>query len=92
MRKRGKNRWAIIVDLPPGPDGKRRQKWITFHGSKKDAEKERVRIVNELNNGKYNEPSSQTVQEYLLQWENIYVIPNVEESTADSYHSYITFT
>ena len=29
IRQRGKNNYSIVVELDPGPDGKRRQKWVS---------------------------------------------------------------
>jgi integrase len=40
IRQRSKGSWAIILDLGRDADGKRRQKWHTVRGTKKDAQRE----------------------------------------------------
>ena len=31
VKRRSKNSWTLIFDLPRSADGKRRQKWVAFH-------------------------------------------------------------
>ena len=38
IRKRGKNSWQIIFDLPRELDGRRKQARRTVHGTKREAE------------------------------------------------------
>ena len=38
IRKRGKNSWQLIFDLPRDADGKRKQARRTVHGTKRGAE------------------------------------------------------
>ena len=40
IRKRGDKSWAVVLDLGRDETGKRRQKWHTVRGTKKDAERE----------------------------------------------------
>jgi integrase len=40
IRQRSKGSWAIILDLGRDADGKRRQKWHTVRGTKKDTQRE----------------------------------------------------
>jgi len=68
IRKRGERSWAILVDLPRGPDGKRRRKWHTVHGNKKDAQRKRKELLHEIETGAYVEPARMTVKEYLTKW------------------------
>ena len=67
IRKRGKN-WSIVLDFPRSVEGKRRQKWITVRGSKKDAERELRRLLSDLDSGSCVEPSKLTVAEFLERW------------------------
>ena len=48
IRKRGERSWAIIIDLPRGPDGKRRRKWHSIKGNKKDAQRKRNELLHEI--------------------------------------------
>lgn len=68
IRQRGPNRWAVIHELPPGPDGKRRQKWETVHGPKKAAQIRLREILTALDAGTYSEPAKTTVAGYLNDW------------------------
>ena len=69
VRKRSKNSWTVVVELPRDPiTNKRRQKWATVNGTKKEAEKELARLINELETGFYTEPSKMTFGKYLDLW------------------------
>ncbi|MCP4317731.1 MAG: site-specific integrase [Hyphomicrobiales bacterium] len=89
VRKRGKASWAVIMDLGRDSTGKRRQKWHSVKGTKKDAERELARIVNEINAGSYIEPSKQTVAEFLEYWLSAYAEPNTARSTFERYRDLV---
>lgn len=85
IRKRGKNSWAIVLDLGRDANGKRRQKWHTVRGGKRDAERELARIVNDIETGSYVEPSKISVREYLERWLNDYAKLAVSPKTHERY-------
>ena len=85
IRKRGERSWAIVLELERGPGGKRRQKWHTVRGTKRDAERELARLLHELNIGSYVEPSQMTVAEYLERWLEDYARTNVAGKTFERY-------
>lgn len=64
--ERSPGKWAIVLDVPS--EGKRRRKWHTFHGTKRQAETECARLIAELAGGNYVEPAKTTLQEYFIQW------------------------
>jgi len=68
VRKRGTQSWAVVFDLGRDENGKRKQKWFSVKGTKRDAEREMARLVHELNTGSYIEPSRMSVGEYLDRW------------------------
>jgi len=69
IRRRGERSWAVVVDLAPDPaTGKRRQKWHSVKGTKRDAERELARLLNELNTGGYVEPTRMTIGQYMKDW------------------------
>ncbi len=68
IRKRGTRSWSLIIDLDRGPDGKRKQKWQTIQGTKKEAERKLTEILHSLSTGMYVEPSKLTVGEFLEKW------------------------
>lgn len=66
-------------------EGKRRQKWHTVHGTKKDAEAELARLVHEVNTGAYAEPDKMLVREYLDRWLKDYARVSVAPKTYERY-------
>ena len=68
IRKRGKESWALVIDLGRDSGGKRKQKWHTIHGTKKDAQRELRRLLTSLDEGIYVEPTKITVASYLNTW------------------------
>jgi integrase len=67
IRKRG-NRWYVILELPKGSDGKRRQKWVSAGDRKEDARRLRSKLVTEIHEGRYLEPTDTTLADYLDKW------------------------
>lgn len=83
--KRSKNSWTVVVELPRDPvTKKRRQKSVTVKGTKKDAERELARLINEIETGFYVEPSKITVGEYLEKWLEA-IRENVKPTTLHTY-------
>lgn len=68
IRERSPGKWAIVLDVPDPETGKRRRKWHTFHGTKREANTECARLIAELDGGSYIEPSKTTVREYFTRW------------------------
>ena len=85
IKKRAKDSWSIVIDLGRDSAGKRKQKWHTVKGTKKDAQAELSRLLNELNTGEYVEPSRMLVSEYLKRWLKDYAEPNVSPKTSERY-------
>lgn len=84
IRQRGKDTWAIVLYLGM-EQGKKRQKWVTVHGTKKDAERELRRLLHEMDTGSFVEPSKLTVGEYLERWLNEYASVRVAPLTLRRY-------
>lgn len=61
--------WYVVVELGRTPAGRRQQKWHGGFRTRKEAEAERAKIVNDLNSGTYVRPHSITFGEYITeQW------------------------
>lgn len=90
IRKRGKTSWAIVLDLGRDATGKRRQKWHAVKGTRRDAESEMTRLLNELRTGEYIEPSKVSVSEYLDRWLRDYAKPRVSPKTYERYSQIVT--
>jgi integrase len=67
IRKRGKNSWAIVIDAT-GPDNRRRRKWISVKGTKKEAQVRCAQLITEMQGGSIFEPAKATLDEYLQRW------------------------
>ncbi len=85
IRQRGKRSWAVVLDLGRDADGRRRQRWHTVHGTKKDAQRELARLLHELNTGAYVEPARMSVGEYLERWLADYAKNSVAAKTFERY-------
>ncbi|MBE3585410.1 MAG: hypothetical protein IMW94_04460 [Thermoanaerobacter sp.] len=86
IRKRGKSSWAVVVDLPRDPEtGKRRRKWVTVQGDRKDAERVLAKLLSEIYEGGVGTaPARLTLGEYLDRWLEA-VGPELKPSSAASY-------
>jgi integrase len=69
LKQRSDGSWTIILYLGRDPrTGRKKQKWITIRGNKRDAQRELNRLVHELNTGTYVEPSRDTLASFLSRW------------------------
>jgi integrase len=57
-----------VIDLNDPTTGRRRRKWHSFKGTKREAQKECARLIHELNTGAYIVPSRATLAAYLEVW------------------------
>lgn len=89
IRKRGKNSWAVVIFLGRDPDGKQHRKWHTVRGTRRDAQRELARLMNEINTGAYVEPARISLAEYLDRWLLDYAKPKVAGTTYDRYQEMI---
>jgi len=68
IRERSPGCWAIILDQRDQATGKRKRKWHSFRGTKRQAQDERTRLMSEIQRGVYVEPSKVTIAEFLDRW------------------------
>lgn len=69
IRKRAEGSWTIVIYLGRDPaTGKKKYRWHTVNGTKREAEKVMARLLNELNTGQYVEPGKESVGAYLDRW------------------------
>ena len=86
LKKRTDHSWSIILYLGRDPvTGRKRQRWHTVTGTKKDAERELNRLLHELDNGTYIEPCKLTLGNYLRKWLSDYARANVSAKTFERY-------
>lgn len=78
-------KYEIIIEAGRDPQtGKRKRIYRVVNGRKSDAEREMARMIRELEQGTYIEPSKMTVADYLLHWLDAHG-PNLAPSTLASY-------
>jgi hypothetical protein len=68
IRQRSPGRWAIVLDVRDPATGKRRRKWHSFAGTKRQAQIECARVISEMQRGTYVEPNKTTVAQFLDKW------------------------
>jgi hypothetical protein len=67
ITRRGKTSWRLKFDLD-AIEGKRRTHTVTVRGSRKDAEAELARLLNDAHKGTLVDASKTTVADYLRSW------------------------
>lgn len=85
LRQRSKGTWTIIVPLGRDVEGKKRQHWETFKGTKKLAQDRLNEILMSLSGGTYVKPTKQTVADFLRTWLRDYAASHVRPSTLRGY-------
>src|ERR1700757_3939804 len=68
LRERSPGHWAIILDQRDPSTGKRRRKWHSFKGTKREAQVECAKLVAAMKTGGYRELSKSTLAEFLARW------------------------
>lgn len=84
IRERSPGHFAIILEQRDPLTGKRKRKWHSFKGTKRQAQIECARLISELNGGSYVEPSKVTVLQFLERWLK-HIKPNVSPRTHERY-------
>jgi integrase len=83
IRQRGERSWQLKFDL--GRDavsGQRLSRFVTFKGTKREAQAELNRLLNRRNEGTYVDPTKMTVAEYLDHWLAVDIARRVARKTA----------
>jgi integrase len=88
IRQRSKGSWALTFDAGRDANGKRRQKSVTVRGTKREAERELARLLNEVNTGTYVEPAKATVASYLERWLTS-IQSSLQPRTFEVYHHFV---
>ncbi len=86
VRERSPGKWAIVLDVGERDPktGKKKRKWHSFTGTKRQADSECARLIAALEAGSYIEPSKQTVEQYLEEWLK-FITPSVAPKTLERY-------
>ncbi|MDX0498991.1 tyrosine-type recombinase/integrase [Sinorhizobium medicae] len=86
IRERSPGKWAIVLDVGEidPKTGKKKRKWHSFAGTKRQAQSECARLIAEIKSGGYVEPTKQTVSEFLTEWLT-FIKPTVTPKTHERY-------
>ncbi len=68
IKERSTGRWAIILEQRDPSTGKRKRKWHSFRGTKREAQIECARLITEIEAGGYVEASKLTLGQWVDQW------------------------
>jgi integrase len=68
IRERSPGRWAIVIDVRDPQTGKRKRRWHSFTGTKRQAQVECARLITEREGGAYIDPTRVTVAAFLQRW------------------------
>lgn len=76
--------WYFVLDLPPGPDGQRRQKKKRGFPTKNAAQTAMAEVVTRVHQGTHAEPGRRRLSEYLEEWLEGLAISR-QNSTVENY-------
>jgi hypothetical protein len=71
--ERSPGKWGIVISVRDPATGKRRRKWHSFRGTKREAQVKRAELIAALAQQTYVEPTKRTVADFVRarvdQWE-----------------------
>jgi integrase len=86
IQRRGPNSWRIKFDIDVDSNtGKRRTRYYTVKGTKRQAQAELTKLLASANAGTYVDPANTTVPEFLERWLRDWGSVNVSPSTLQRY-------
>jgi integrase len=68
IRERSPGHFSIVLDVRDPGTGKRKRRWHSFAGSKREAQIECSRLISAMNGGSYIEPNKLTLARFLDKW------------------------
>jgi hypothetical protein len=77
LRERSPGHWAIVIDVRDPQTGKRKRRWHSFEGTKRQAQIECARLIAEMQGGVTVDPSRITVAEFLDRFQRDWVALHV---------------
>lgn len=90
LRKRAEDSWSLVIELERDPaTGKRRQKWHTVRGTKRQAEKRLAELLVEADRGQLGSGRKVTVAEYLDRWLKDHAEANTSPKTFTRYRGIV---
>ena len=83
ITKRGKDSWRLKFDAGRDADGKRKVQFITFRGSKRQAQIKLASLITAVGSGSFVEPSKLTVASFVRSRVDVWqaAVPKAANST-----------
>jgi integrase len=88
LRERSPGHWAIVIDMRDPTTGKRKRKWRSFIGTKRQAQVECAKLIAEIKNGTALDPAKVTLREYLERW-LAHMATQVSPRSAENYREVV---
>ena len=88
LRERSPGRWAIVIDVRDPTTGKRKRKWHSFFGTKRQAQVECAKLIAESKNGTALDPAKVMLREYLERW-LAHMATQVSPRSAENYREVV---
>jgi integrase len=90
IRRRGARSWEIKFDVGTDPlTGRRQTRYLSFKGTKRQAEVEAARAIAAAASGELVDPSKLTIAEFLDRWERDWATGNVSTKTRETYSHHL---
>lgn len=84
QRTKDNKNWSVVIELNK-INGKRKQKWYTVYGDKKDAEKFLTEKLRELDTGTLIDSKNINVRQYFNYWYEEHCLTKLSQTTYESY-------
>src|SRR5262245_49529168 len=85
IRERSPGHWAIILDARDPQSGKRRRRWHSFRGTKRQAQIECAGLITEIETGAAVDPTRITLSQFLDRFERDWISIHVTPASAQRY-------
>jgi integrase len=89
IKERSPGHWAIVLSQTDPATGKRKPKWHSFKGTKRQAQIECSRLISEMQDGSYIAPTKLTLSHFFERWLK-HIKPNVSPRTHERYEQIAT--
>jgi integrase len=85
IRERSPGRWAIVIDVRDPQTGKRKRRWHSFKGTKREAQVRCAQLIAEAQGRVAVDPSRITVNQFLDRFERDWIALHVSAASAQRY-------
>src|SRR5262245_44761404 len=84
IRERSPGHWAIVIDAQDGA-GKRKRRWYSCKGTKREAQIQCAKLIAELQSGTSIDPNKITVMEFLDRFDRDWIATHVGARSGERY-------